>query len=222
MKILLDKLNLLYASNKDIKILDIGGWFAPCTQATHMVDIMPYDTMNTKASYGNGELKITKNTYLQMDISSMDKLPYRDDEFDYVICRHTLEDIMNPLVVCREMIRVGKAGYIETPSRLYESTKGVERPSWCGHYHHRWLVEVTDNEIIFQFKPHNIHFRKNFYFRRYFWQKFKEEYANTFLSWENNFKYRENIIIDLDEVKEDLKNFKRRYKNVNFLKKRWD
>lgn len=222
MEHVLKRLKEMHDSGKDFQILDIGGWFAPCKQAQHMVDIMPFETMNTKSSYGFGEMKIKKENYHVMDISSLDKLPFADKQFDYVICRHTLEDIMNPLKVCEEMIRVAKAGYIETPSRLYESTKGVERPDWCGHYHHRWLVETGPNSITFQFKPHNIHFRKAFYFRRFPWQKFKSPYDNTFLEWKDSFKYSEKIIIDIDDVKNDLITFKEKNKAVDFLKFRWN
>ena len=222
MKVLLDRLKDIYKERgNDFKILDIGGWFAPCKQAQYMVDIMPYETMNLKEAYGEGEMQIKPENYVQMDISSMDRLPFEDNQFDYVICRHTLEDIMNPLNVCKEMIRVAKAGYIETPSRLYESTKGVERPAWCGHYHHRWLVEIENNEISFMFKPHNMHSRKQFYFRRMPWQKFKNEYANVYLEWDGSFKYSEKVIIDLEDVKKNLSDFKKKYENTQFLRPRW-
>jgi hypothetical protein len=34
---------------------------------------------------------------------------------DVAICRHTLEDIANPVFLCRELSRVSRAGYVETP-----------------------------------------------------------------------------------------------------------
>src|SRR5204863_8798249 len=45
----------------------------------------------------------------------------------------------------RSINRVGKAGYIEVPSRLEEQTLGVHGP-WVGWSHHRWLVDVRSEE----------------------------------------------------------------------------
>ena len=46
--------------------------------------------------------------------------PFPDKTFDFVVCSHLLEDVRDPITVCRELCRVGKAGYIETPSRIRE------------------------------------------------------------------------------------------------------
>lgn len=225
MELLSAKLAELHArslsSGEAVKVLDIGGWFAPCKQATHMVDIMPFETMNLPGAYGNGELKIRKENYHQMDLGALERLPFVDGEFDFIVCRHTLEDLKDPVRVCREMIRVGKAGYIETPSRLCESTKGIERHWWCGYYHHRWLIEVAGNKVIFQYKPHNIHFSRRYYFRCWPWQKPKKEYAHAQLLWEGAFEFEERIIIDYRDVKENLRAFKASMKGARPFGLRW-
>ena len=56
-----------------------------------------------------------------LDINA-EPLPFPDGSFDFIYCRHTLEDIYDPMWVCREMGRVGRAGYIETPSRVENDT----------------------------------------------------------------------------------------------------
>lgn len=216
------KLLDLHQRQPQAKILDIGGWFAPCKQATHMVDIMPFDTLNTAGAYGNGSLRIKPENYHQLDLGKIDRLPFQDQEFDFVICRHTLEDIKDPIKICREMIRVAKAGYIETPHRAYESTKGVERHWWCGHYHHRWLVEILGNKIIFQFKPHNLHSSRKFFFRCFPWQKVREEFKNTSLLWEKSFEFEERIIIDYQDLKKDLAEFKDKMRPQRLKRLRWD
>lgn len=48
------------------------------------------------------------------------KLPFKDKAFDFIIASHILEHMPNPEVFLREMQRVGKAGYIETPNFLCE------------------------------------------------------------------------------------------------------
>jgi len=77
---------------------------------------------------------------------SADPLPYKDKEFDFVYCRHVVEDLYNPFLLMQEMSRIGKAGYIETPSPLVEMTRGIDGkdgvpPSqWRGYHHHRYFV----------------------------------------------------------------------------------
>ena len=223
MKTLDETLRAFAAAAAPPKLLDIGGWYAPCKQATHMVDIMPFETMNVAGAYGYGALRITREHYVQRDLGEMTRLPFRDQEFDFVVCRHTLEDIKDPITTCREMMRVAKAGYLETPHRLYESTKGVERHWWCGHYHHRWLVEIDQptKTVTFQFKPHNIHSSRRFSFRCYPWQKVRDEYKNTSLLWEDGFEVKEKIVIDYGDVKADLARYKQKMKGKRIFRLRW-
>jgi len=49
-----------------------------------------------------------------------DIFPFEDKEFDYVICSHVLEHVMNPEIFIKEIVRVGKKGYIEFPTIYYE------------------------------------------------------------------------------------------------------
>ena len=72
MDILKEKLENLYRDPcfDRIKILDIGGWYAPCRMATHMVDIMPYKTMNRAGAYGEGDFRVREDCYHQMDLGA--------------------------------------------------------------------------------------------------------------------------------------------------------
>jgi hypothetical protein len=215
-----EKLNQL-RKQEGLKILDIGGWFAPCALATDMVDLMPYATLNREASYGGGALRITPERYLQIDLGSVEKLPYKDKEFDFVICRHTLEDLKDPIRVCKEINRIGKAGYIETPHRVYESTKGVERHWWAGHYHHRWFVEVERNTITFQYKPHNLHSSSSFHWRLFPWQKMRDEFKNAALLWESSFEFEERLLFEYSDTKKNLREFKNRFEHQKIKQLRW-
>ena len=77
---------------------------------------------------------------------SADPLPYEDKEFDFVYCRHVVEDLYNPFLLMQEMSRIGKAGYIDTPSPLAEMTRGIDgnesffSTKWRGYHHHRFFV----------------------------------------------------------------------------------
>lgn len=48
------------------------------------------------------------------------KMPFRDKSFDFVIAFHVLEHVSDPTSFLKELQRVGKAGYIETPSAIFE------------------------------------------------------------------------------------------------------
>jgi Methyltransferase domain len=84
----------------------------------------------------------------EMDITA-ERLPYDDKSVDFLYCRHTLEDIVNPFWVCREISRVAKAGYLETPSPLAEICRGIDigKPPWRGYHHHRNIV-WNDNGVL--------------------------------------------------------------------------
>jgi SAM-dependent methyltransferase len=49
-----------------------------------------------------------------------DRFPFRDHEFDYVICSHVLEHVDNVEMFLRELARVASRGYIEFPTIYYE------------------------------------------------------------------------------------------------------
>ena len=48
------------------------------------------------------------------------KMPFPDKSFDFVIAFHVLEHVNEPEAFLRELMRVGKAGYIETPNAIFE------------------------------------------------------------------------------------------------------
>ena len=53
-------------------------------------------------------------------IGKVENLPFKDKAFDFVIASHVLEHSSNPEVFLSELMRVGKAGYIEVPDALME------------------------------------------------------------------------------------------------------
>lgn len=48
------------------------------------------------------------------------KFPFKDNEFDYVICSHVVEHVPDVKRFLSEMFRVAKSGYIEYPTIYYE------------------------------------------------------------------------------------------------------
>lgn len=105
------------------KVLEVGPGLVPFPRATHFVDHHPGENI------------------ILCDVQR-NPLPFPDKYFDFVYCRHVVEDIIYPLNFLTEMSRVAKAGYIETPSVLAEVCRGVDggSPPWRGYNHHNWFV----------------------------------------------------------------------------------
>lgn len=135
----------------DARLLDAGGWFKPWIRATHVVDLMPYETRGARVQLAAqpGE-RFTKATWRQLDFLQAElRFPYPDGYFDYAFCGHTIEDLNDPAPLLRELTRVARAGCIETPSRLTEQTAGV-RDRICeapGYDHHHWIADVADGVL---------------------------------------------------------------------------
>lgn len=205
------------------RVLDVGGAGAPCTWATHQIDLLSYDEAVAldwqKGSWGDGELRCVRENHLQFDICDR-PWPYEDDFFDFVVASHVLEDIRDPLGVVREMSRVGKAGYVEMPSRLRESfaktrffrlRRALGRIPDIGYDHHRWFVEAEGSHLRFTPKSFLIMTRSEFHFSRTeFPNKFSREQGSTAVFWEKELTAEEVVIIDRSEREDELRHFKAR------------
>ena len=200
-------LDLLKAS--DI-VLDIGGWARPFNRANYVIDAEPYGTRGYYGKrlpvQGGQQECFTKETWIQRDLCERRAFPFADKAIDFVICSHTLEDVRDPLWVCSEMIRIGKRGYIEVPSRLAESCRGVE-PRQVGWSHHRWLVEMKSNAILFLMKYHMIHSHWRFSLSRTYLRFLPEEQKVQWLFWDDSFSYSETTIHGIENIAAELQRF---------------
>ncbi|MCE9613232.1 MAG: class I SAM-dependent methyltransferase [Lentisphaerae bacterium] len=183
-------------------VLDIGGWADPFNRADYVVDVCPYETRKI-GYHGIGKWprsrvfptpqegeRFTKKTWILHDICSTKPFPFPDKMFDFVICSHTLEDIRDPIRVCAEIVRIGKAGYIETPSRLWEQTRRLD--GMVGEGHHRWMVEMADNHVRFLGKPHFLHTEKKYFVPLTYVEAEKNDRDRvTYLFWQNSFTFEE-------------------------------
>lgn len=194
-------------------VLDIGGWGQPFNRANYVIDIMPYETRGIFGYRGGDEPYFKKETWIQRDICSREPFPFRDKQFDFVICSHTLEDIRDPIWVCQEMNRIGKRGYIETPSRLTESSYGVESPKESGYWHHRWLIEAENNELVFMAKFPLIDHHWSYHFPAHFYRQLPEEKKFMCFFWNYEFSFREQVFpFQPEGVVNDYASFVRRHR----------
>lgn len=69
------------------------------------------------------------------------RFPFKDSEFDYVICSHVLEHVPNVEEFCAEVFRVAKAGYFEYPLVYYEYVYDIPA--------HLNLLKKVDEELVY-------------------------------------------------------------------------
>jgi hypothetical protein len=183
-------------------VLDIGGWAHPFNRANYVMDFEPYESRgyynrtfardNPIPPLGGQTECFDKARWIQRDICERTPYPFRDKEIDFLICSHTLEDIRDPLWVCAEMIRIAKAGYIEVPSRVWETCRGHE-PAIAGLSHHRWLIDIDAYSIRFLLKFHRIHSWR-YSLPPSILRDLDEESGVQWLFWENSFEYSEPVL----------------------------
>lgn len=182
-------------------VLDVGGWAAPLARADVVVDLMPHAT---RGLYGpavdRARERVSAETWIEHDICAREPFPFADDSFDLVVCSHTLEDIRDPVWVCSELSRIGRAGYVEVPSRLQEQAWGVSG-DYVGWSHHRWLVDVdrAAQRLDFVFKPHVLHDRgvRGLTFSAAFAAQLGEAERVSCLWWEGALAAREVLFDDV-------------------------
>ena len=84
-------------------VLDVGGWAKPWHRADWVIDLMPYET---RGLYGgddqpaSGRALRRVDSWVVRDICDREPWPFADDQFDFVVCSHTLEDVRDPVWVC--------------------------------------------------------------------------------------------------------------------------
>jgi len=124
-------------------VVDIGSGEKPFWRADVFVD---------KLSLGNVQRASKFNTIHDIGIfvdSDVNKMPFKDSEFDFSFSSHLLEHVENPAGVIREITRISKGGYIEVPNGILETI----RPFGS----HLWFVFVDKNKLIFVRKSKKIH-----------------------------------------------------------------
>nr|WP_321404157.1 class I SAM-dependent methyltransferase [uncultured Desulfobacter sp.] len=97
--------------SKDSLVLDVGSGGNPYPRANVLLD--GYE--DTIERYHSALVKDRP-----IVLGKIEKLPFKDKTFDFVIASHVLEHSTDPEAFLRELMRVGKAGYIETPDAFFE------------------------------------------------------------------------------------------------------
>lgn len=92
-------------------VLDVGAGGNPYPRSDVLMDRL------SGSEHRCGESMLIDRPAVFGDAS---KMPFKDKAFDFVIASHILEHMADPETFLRELQRVGKAGYIETPNAIFE------------------------------------------------------------------------------------------------------
>lgn len=114
-------------------VLEVGSGHNPSYRANVIVEKF-IDTNYHRS----GEVKIYPHQkFINADGA---KMPFKDKEFDYIICNQVLEHTEDPIEFVKELQRVGSKGYIELPSLVGESLF----PKLA----HKWVCLEIDGKLI--------------------------------------------------------------------------
>jgi antitoxin component of MazEF toxin-antitoxin module len=78
-------------------------------------------------------------------LGTVERLPFRDKCFDFVIASHVLEHSSHPEHFLAELQRVGKSGYIEVPDALMERLNPYRD--------HRLEITLRNRQLVIRKKP---------------------------------------------------------------------
>jgi SAM-dependent methyltransferase len=120
------------------RILDVGSGADPFPKSSILAERYLTPTPHRKAKILTGGKAVV--------VCDIDYLPFRNLTFDYVTCIHVLEHVDDPIQACRELQRVGKAGFIETPTLMKDALFG-----WAQGMHKWYVVSISNCLVFFEY-----------------------------------------------------------------------
>lgn len=128
--------------NKSL-ILDVGGGHYPFPYATILSDKFTEVTKHRAE-----ELVRDERPFFIFDVQY---IPFKDKSINFLYCSHVLEHVDDPGKACREIQRVAKSGYIETPNFMKDVLFGWSRGMHKWHTIFKndtlYFFEFTDREL---------------------------------------------------------------------------
>lgn len=135
----LSEVTAIKKENPAYRVIDIGGdaigWSAPIVDM--VVDI------NSQPSDKTMKFDICKDSEWDQLLERV----ARDGLYDYAICTHTLEDVYNPFTALELLPKIARAGIITMPSVTTELSR-IERESYLGFIHHRWIFDKEGDQML--------------------------------------------------------------------------
>ena len=118
-----DHIQSILSEKKNWKILDIGCGYSANEFATTICDVQDLS-----------EFYKEKN-FIKLENKS---LPFKDNEFDFVIASHVLEHVEDFKFFIKELERVSNKGYIELPTKLEDNLVFENKKE------HLWQMDFDD------------------------------------------------------------------------------
>ena len=119
----IDSVNKKLKENPNWKVLDIGCGYTANENATVVSDVQDLSNFYKNKKF----VKITEK-----------KLPFKDNEFDFVITSHVIEHVDDFQYFISEIERISKKGYIELPTKLGDNLVFENSND------HLWMFEYDD------------------------------------------------------------------------------
>lgn len=116
-------------------VLEVGAGGNPYPRANVLLDAM-------ESTIERNEQNLIVDRPLVLGLC--EELPFKNKSFDFVIASHVLEHTDNPERFLTELMRVGKAGYIETPDGWFEKM--------CAFTFHRLEVSADNGKLLIRKK----------------------------------------------------------------------
>ena len=121
----LNYVNDILKKNNNWKVLDIGCGYTANENANVLADMQDLSFFYKNKKF----IQIKSN-----------KLPFLDNEFDFVISSHVIEHVENFEFFINELQRISKKGYIELPTRLGDNLVFENKTD------HIWWFLYDDNK----------------------------------------------------------------------------
>lgn len=129
----------------DDRVLEVGPGALPHPRANVSLDKRFDDADELNAQFGLAQRSVELENLVYYDGGAF---PFKDNEFDYIICSHVIEHI-DPEelgLFFSEMTRVARRGYLEVPNAFYEFI--------CYTHVHKWLIGNDGEQLRFYSKSH--------------------------------------------------------------------
>lgn len=118
-------------------IIDIGSGHKPYSKADILLE---YKNAGNDERW-NKDIVADRPTIIYEGLS----IPFHDKSFDFSICRHVVEHVKTPGAFLKEIERISKGGYIETPTEIAELV-------FTTYDKHLWILDLVDNTLIIRNK----------------------------------------------------------------------
>ena len=123
--------------HRNWRVLDIGSGHNPHPRADVLLD------KDVVPSPERGGLPCLRDSR-PFVLGDAQHLPFKDKSFDLVLACQVAEHVEDPVLFCRELMRVAHRGYIECPGALTELV--------LGEPFHLWLVSRKGGGLAFKRK----------------------------------------------------------------------